>query len=164
MGAPYLLDPLPKRSAPPTRGTLNSSMILMEVKTIPLSLLLCLYMALYLYRICIVLVFFIFFFASSLSPVPSSKEKFFSEQGNFQLVHHPLLWPALFLKVSHSEHSPLWGKYVFPSSCLVRIYLINGITACTYDSLNSGIHFHMKKMVKERFIHENMKCQFCKLF
>jgi len=29
-GAPYLLDPLPKRSAPPTRGTLNSSIILME--------------------------------------------------------------------------------------------------------------------------------------
>lgn len=29
-GAPYLLDPLPKRSAPPTRGTLNSSILLME--------------------------------------------------------------------------------------------------------------------------------------
>ena len=73
-GAPYLLDPLPKRSAPPTRGTLNSSIILMEVKTMPLSLLMCLYMALYLYRICIVFVFFGIFLCFPLSPLPSSTE------------------------------------------------------------------------------------------
>ena len=106
-GAPYLLDPLPKRSAPPTRGTLNSSIILMEVKTMPLSLLMCLYMALYLYRICIVFVLFGLFLCCVFVSSTLFNRNFFPKQGNSRLVHHPLLWPTLFLEFCSTEQSPL---------------------------------------------------------
>ena len=60
----------------------------------------------YLHCICI-------FWYFSLLPFVSStlfNRNFFPKQGNSRLVHHPLLWPTLFLEFCSTEQSPLEGE------------------------------------------------------
>ena len=117
-GAPYLLDPLPKRSAPPTRGTLNSSIILMEVKTTPLSLLMCLYMALYLYRICIVFVFFGLFLCFVFVSSTLFNRKILPQTGELSARPSSFALTRLVSWIlSHRAEPPLRGRCMFPSFC-----------------------------------------------